>query len=183
MSGLLFLTQEDFYNTYDKNKAYVMAHRIPGVSLILFYSTQCVHCKTLIPIFKSLPGSVSGCQFGMVNIANNKNCVHMSKNTISPINYVPYIILYIGGKPLMRYSGPYELSPIQKFVVEVTNKLHVKQEFIRSNKTKGGGTTTPSGGSITNHPGEIPAYTIGKPLWGSRVCYLEMDDAYVVSNK
>jgi len=175
MSGLLFLTQDDFFNATDANNAYVMAHQIPGVSLILFYSTQCTHCKTLIPIFKKLPGSVAGCQFGMVNISTNKNCIRMSRDTISPITYVPYIILYLDGKPLMRYSGPYQHPPIRKFVVDVTDKLHVKHEFIRSNKNSGGGVVANVGKPVD----KIPAYTIGHPLWGDKVCYLEMDEAYV----
>ena len=52
MSGLLFLTTDDFQLVQGtKNK--IMTHNTRGFSLILFYSTQCVHCKDLIPIFKS----------------------------------------------------------------------------------------------------------------------------------
>ena len=30
----------------------------------------------------------------------------MSKKSISPITVVPYVILYVNGKPYMRYQGP-----------------------------------------------------------------------------
>jgi hypothetical protein len=51
MSGLLFLTTEDF-NTQNGVKGPIMCTNIQGFSVILFYSTECQHCQSLIPIFK-----------------------------------------------------------------------------------------------------------------------------------
>lgn len=165
MSGLLFLTSEDF--TIAKGaKGNILCHNIPGFSLILFYSTQCSHCKSLIPIFKTLPGSLGGCQFGMINVSSNKSCVRMSKDTIAPISYVPYIILYINGRPFMKYNGPYDDAEIRRFVIEVANKVQTKQKFSQDNvKDDGKG---------------IPSFSLGVPLCGQddRVCYLEIDNAY-----
>jgi hypothetical protein len=152
-----------------------MTTNIPGFSLILFYSTQCEHCQSLIPIFKQLPGTVGGCQFGMVNVNHNKQCIIMSRETIAPIKVVPYIILYINGKPYMRYQGPHDSKEISRFIVEVSQKVQTRQTFtkkeedikdnVQQQKPKGG----------------IPAYTIGKPLYGDddeNVCYLEFNNAY-----
>ena len=94
MSGLLFLTSDDF-GLNKGVRGNIMCNTIQGFSLVLFYSTQCDHCKELIPIFKQLPGTVGGCQFGMINVSNNRKCVIMSRDTIAPIQVVPYIILYI----------------------------------------------------------------------------------------
>jgi thiol-disulfide isomerase/thioredoxin len=165
MSGLLFLSSDDF--TINKgSKGSILCNSIPGFSLILFYSTQCTYCQTLIPIFKKLPGTIGGCQFGMINVSTNKRCVLMSKNTIAPIKYVPYIVLYIQGKPFMRYNGPHDSSELRRFVIEVANKIKNKQKFT-SDKVKDDGK-------------HIPAYTIGKPLCGDEngVCYLEFKEAY-----
>jgi len=167
MSGLLFLTSEDFFITKG-SKGNIMSHSIKGFSLILFYSTQCIHCQSLIPIFKELPGTIGGCQFGMINVSTNKLCVKMSKQTIAPIKYVPNIILFIDGKPFMRYNGPHNTSEIRRFVVEVANKVQNKQKFSNNENVK-----KPDKG--------IPEYTIGKPLCGpdGNVCYLNFDEAYV----
>jgi len=165
MSGLLFLSSDDF--TINRgNKGNILCHGIPGFSLILFYSTQCIHCQTLIPIFKQLPGTIGGCQFGMINVSANKKCVRMAKNTIAPIKYVPYIVLYIQGKPFMRYNGPHEGSEIRRFVIEVANKVQSKQRFTSER--------------VKEEDKGIPAYTIGHPLCGpdDKVCYLNFDDAY-----
>lgn len=167
MSGLLFLSSEDFRVEQGAN-GNILCNQINGFSLILFYSTKCVHCHTLTPIFKGLPGSVGGCQFGMINVSFNKRCVQMSQQTITPITYVPYIILYIQGKPFMKYNGPYEAKEIRRFIVEVAEKIQTKQQFESQNVKHNG------------KKNRIPEYTIGKPLYGCRddVCYLEFEEAY-----
>ena len=165
MSGLLLLTSEDF-NVAKGTKGNILCNSIPGFSLILFYSTQCKYCHDLIPIFKKLPGTIGGCQFGMLNVSSNKQCVKMSKDTIVPIDYVPYIILYIKGKPFMKYQGPYDINEIKRFVIEVAQNVNNKQQF-SAEKVK------------QNTRGGIPEYTTGKPLYGNnKVCYLNFDDAY-----
>ena len=88
MSGLLFLTTEDF-NIQRGVKGHIMCTMIQGFSLILFYSTECQHCQSLIPIFKRLPGSVGGCQFGMINVSHNKQTVIMSRDTIAEDEVIP----------------------------------------------------------------------------------------------
>ena len=168
MSGLLFLTSEDFQLFRGTNGS-IMGTNIPGFSLILFYSTQCEHCQELIPIFKRLPGNVGGCQFGMINISHNKNCIMMSRQTTVPIKVVPYIILYVNGKPYMRYRGPHQAQEIARFIVEVAESV---QKGRRKPKTES---------KIQQNPNEgIPAYSIGKPLYGldDDVCYLEFNKAY-----
>jgi hypothetical protein len=168
MSGLLFLTSEDF-QIQRGSKGPIMCTNIQGFSLILFYSTQCEHCQSLIPIFKRLPGSVGGCQFGMINVSHNKQSVMMSRQTIAPIKVVPYIVLYIGGKPYMRYNGPHDPREIGRFIVEVAQKVQKKESFAKEDDR------------VKEDPrGGIPAYTIGHPLFGpdDKVCYLDFNDAY-----
>jgi hypothetical protein len=172
MSGLLFLTSDDF-QLQRGSKGNILCTNIQGFSLVLFYSTQCSHCQTLIPIFKRLPGSVGGCQFGMINVSHNRQCVMASRETIAPIKEVPYIVLYVNGKPYMRYQGPHDAKEIGRFIVEVARKVQANQSFNRDDQRV---KEDPKGG--------IPAYTIGKPLHGpdDKVCYLEFNDAYGNNN-
>ena len=168
MSGLLFLTSKDF-SLGRVPEGHVMCVPIQGFSLMLFYSEKCPHCRDLIPIFKKLPGTVGGCQFGMINVNANKPCIEMSKKTIAPVQYVPYIVMYSDGKPCMTYKGPHDAAVISRFVVEVAKGIKtVKNQ-------------TSSGALIKkDDKNKIPAYTIGHPLCGDDgVCYLEFDDAYV----
>uniref|UniRef100_A0A6C0EKC1 Thioredoxin domain-containing protein n=1 Tax=viral metagenome TaxID=1070528 RepID=A0A6C0EKC1_9ZZZZ len=166
MSGLLFLTSEDF-DLQRGTKGNIMCHRIQGFSLILFYSTHCVHCQGLIPIFKSLPGTIGGCQFGMINVSNNRATVEMSKQSVTPIKYVPYIVLYFNMKPFMVYKGPYVADEIRRFIIEVANNIQKKQQFSKAQIKQ------------DDQEGGIPAYTVGRPVCGDdKVCYLEFLSAY-----
>ena len=167
MNGLLFLTDEDFQILNGQN-GNILCTSIKGFSLVLLYSTQCSHCQSLIPLFKQLPGTISGCQFGMLNVSMNKKVILMSRNTISPINVVPYIILYVNGKPYMRYNGPHDMKEISRFVIEVAQSIQNKKKALQEDTQE---TDTRKG---------IPEYTIGQPLYGDKdVCYLEFSDAYI----
>lgn len=168
MSGLLFLGTDDF-RILKGTKGPILCNLIEGFSLILFYSKQCPHCQELIPIFKRLPGSIGGCQFGMLNVSQNKDVIRLSTQTIAPIEYVPYVILYVNGKPFMRYQGPPDINEIRRFVFEIAQNVNSKQQF-SSEKVKEDPKNPKSG---------IPAYTIGHPLYGTdNVTYLLMDEAY-----
>lgn len=167
MSGLLFLTSEDFFLGKGQ-KGNLLCTNIPGFSLVLFYSTQCGFCQNFIPVFKKLPGTLGGCQFGMINVSQNKKCVEMSQHTLTPIKYVPYILLYIDGKPFMVYKGEGNEAQIRQFIVDISNNIQKKQNFSKERVKE----DTPTG---------IPEYTIGKPVIGGKdqmVCYLTNEEAY-----
>ena len=167
MSGLLFLTTQDF-TVAEGAKGNILCHGIEGFSLILFYtsSKRCEFCSEILPIFKKLPGSVNGCQFGIVNLNRNKHLARMSLQTITPIDCVPYIIFYVNGRPYMRYNGPYDQMEVTKFIVAVGNSIKNKQAKMQN--------VLPAGKDRS-----IPQYTIGHPLYGNnKVCYVNFDDAY-----
>lgn len=170
MSGLLFLATDDF-QVINGTKGQILANPIPGISLVLFYSTECVHCQKLIPIFKKFPGTMEGCQFGIINVSKNKKVVGMSQNTLAPIKYVPLIILYVDGKPFMRYDGVHTEEQIAHFVLEIANKIKTKNTFSKENNMV----------REENKEESLPEYTTGKPIKGDlkkNVCYLDFENAY-----
>ena len=171
MSGLLFLNNDDFY-IQRGTKGSILCTNMQGFSLVLFYSTQCSHCQSLIPIFKKLPGTIGGCQFGMINVSQNKKCVLMSRETIAPIKEVPYILFYVNGKPYMRYKGPHDSKEISRFILEIAQKVRSNQ-----NMTKNDDNNKKQGNSI-------PEYALGHPLCGKddKVCYLDFNGAYSKNN-
>jgi thioredoxin-like negative regulator of GroEL len=166
MSGLLFLQAQDF-NIQKGLKGEILCNNIRGLSLILFYSTNCQYCRELIPIFKRLPGQLGGCQFGMINVSNERNIIEMSKLTISSIKYVPLIILHVSGKPFIRYDGPHDENEIRRFIFEVSNKIQTKEKFTSKDVIK------------QKLKREIPSYASGQPLYGETDdFYMEFSEAY-----
>jgi thioredoxin-like negative regulator of GroEL len=128
MSGLLFLTSDDF-SLIESDKGNIMKlNGVNGFSLILFYSTKCDHCSNIIPIFKRLPSILGGCNFGMINVNNNKECIMMSRKSITNINVVPYIILYVNENPYIRYEGSYTEKEISNFIIKISSEIKNNQE-------------------------------------------------------
>ena len=157
--SLLFLNSNDFYNA-EGTKGSLLCVKIPQISLVFFYSNQCNHCKNLMPIFKNIPNKFTGCQFGIINIIQNKEVLYMSQGTITPIKYVPYIVLYVNNRPYMKYNGKHNEESILQFIIDMTTKLNRKQVFV-SNKPK-----NVSKYNINKIKNSIPEYSIGVPLYG-----------------
>lgn len=167
-SGLFYLNETDF-TVKETQKGKTLAVGIEGYSLVLFYSTKCQHCQSLIPIFKKLPNSVGGCTFAMVNVSQNRGIVTKSSTTKSPIKYVPLMILHVNGEPFMRYDGPHKFDAIKRFVIEIAQRVSKKQNP-KSNVSQ-----------QVKKEQSIPAYTIGRPKNSgpiNEVSYLGFDSAY-----
>jgi thioredoxin-like negative regulator of GroEL len=173
MSTIIFLTNEDF-SVQKINNANYLCSNIKGISVVMFYSTRCGYCQELIPTFKKLPRVIPNCQFAMVNIDLHKAPVELSKQTIDPIKYVPYIVFYANRRPIIKYSGPYQIDKISKFVSDVSKTLTVQNFFTQDQTPK------------AKKEEEIPAYTLGRPynaethkrndetfICKEGVCYLE----------
>jgi thioredoxin-like negative regulator of GroEL len=163
MNGLLFLSSEDFMVNEINSEKLLCTQLNQGILLVLFYSTQCEHCKNAIPIFRQLPQSIHGCSFGMINVSTNAKVVHMARNTISNIQYVPLIVLYVNGEPTYKYKGPINLQDIQKFIVQMSKLFESKQQFVK-----------PQDQGLK----KIPEYCTAIPYCNDDVCYLEFNDAY-----
>lgn len=177
MSGLLFLQSCDFNKQPSSRGGEIVCNNIRGVSLILMYATKCEFCRRLIPIFKRLPGTIGGCQFGMVNIETERDLVRMSLNTLVPVSYVPLIVLYLNGKPFIRYDGAHEEQDIRAFLIDVTTRLQTRERFAGDRAASGAANKTVPNGK--NNGRDIPAFTIGYPLFGDEDdMYKEFDEAY-----
>lgn len=123
-----FLNHQDF-KTNDGVKGKLLCTSIQGMSLLMFYSNRCPHSLKLLSVFKALPSSVPGCKIGVVDLDRDKRVIEMSKETITQITYVPYILLYINGKPFTNYNGGHTLDEIRTFIITVANQINTKQAF------------------------------------------------------
>jgi thioredoxin-like negative regulator of GroEL len=165
-NNLLFLNEKNF-SLQEGKKGNVLCCNTRGVTLILFYSKSCPHCSEVLPTFQTLPKVMPNCQFGMLNISNNMKVAQMSSESICPIEYVPFIILYINGRPFMKYTGPKTLEDIANFLNDVLSRLNTKKNF---NVLK-----------IDNQESEIPPYSVGVPfnlVCEGEQCYLNFSEAY-----
>lgn len=178
--GIYFLKTEDFV-LKENVKGSLLGLRNPkkGLELILFYSNECQYCDKLLSQYKQLPNIIFGCKFGLLNINHHQEVVELSKNTISPISYVPDLILYVNGLPYIRYDGPSDKDAIKNFIVDIHKKL---SNVPTLNQNEGAQQVEAVNNSFVKEE-KIPEYTIGKPLSGTGrdqygKCYVNFDNAY-----
>jgi thiol-disulfide isomerase/thioredoxin len=170
MAGIYYLSADDFVIA-NGNTGPILCHKIPGMSMILFYSKKCNKCVDLLPLFKGLPQKVNGCIFGIANVSvEGKRLLNMSQETVSKIEYLPYIVMYNDGKPFMEYRGDRTLENIIQFVHEVNQYLNKQQQFTKGQVCQGGA------------PGVQAWCPVGKPLTDD-VCYISFKDAYDPNGK
>ena len=169
--NLIHLSTSDF-EIKQGNKGPALCIKIPDLTFVLFHADpdRCAHCHELIPEFVKLPYVISGCRFAMVNLNRNAEIVKMSKSTTTPLEYVPYLVLYINGRPFIRYEGDKNLESLAEFIAEFMNRLKNQTNFVSTQKTV----------KLEN---EIPPYSVAIPYSvvcddDKGVCYLKYDEAY-----
>lgn len=170
---MYFLDSEDFFLKQGQSGP-LLCHGLGQLSVILFYSPHCVHSQRLIPLFKQLPNYIPGCQFGMLNASVNRRVVMYSLNTNTPIRYVPMILLYFNGVPLMRYADKYEMGSLRQFIMQAYNSVQSKMNIMQEDPHH----IYKGNENIHFPPGgvHIPEYCIGKPLYGDHnKSYLEFE--------
>jgi len=173
MNNLYHLTGEDFFLEQGSDGRKLLCIDAKGLVLVCFHvnSDRCAHCEDAIPEFKRLPQRIGNCKFALANLSANPDLIKMSKLSKAPIEYVPFIILYVNGRPFLKYNGERTTQDMAEFVQEVVQKLQTKQQFIEQKNIK--------------IESDIPAYSVGLPYnvvcdEEKGVCYLSYESAYQV---
>lgn len=175
MSGnnynLIHLRSDDF-EIKDGSKGPTLCLKFPDLTFVMFHADpqRCAHCEELLPEFRKLPYIIGGCKFALINLNRYPDLVRMSKSTTTPLEYVPYLVLYINGRPFIRYEGDKNLESLAEFIAEFMNRLKNQTNFVSTQKTV----------KLEN---EIPPYSVAIPYSvvcddDKGVCYLKYDEAY-----
>lgn len=116
MDSVRYLTDQDFETRNGKNGK-ILCIKDKSFSMVMFSAPTCHHCTKTYPIFKQLSSVIQKCTFSIVDLSAYPQIAIASRSTISPIERIPMIILYISGVPYLRYDGKREAKDIQEFVV------------------------------------------------------------------
>jgi thioredoxin-like negative regulator of GroEL len=166
----VFLSDADFNIQQGKNGK-LLCHNIPSISLVLFYSQQCEYCQDVFPQFEMISNQIPGCTFAYLNILKFQKVAVLSGQTIAPITYVPFIILYVNGVPYMKYNGKKTANDIAKFVTDVLSRINVNQNFSNQKTTRNLQDTSTVPEYVN---GAIP-YNI---ICDAEQCYITVNEAY-----
>lgn len=147
LNPLLYLDQNDFsfMPPQTQNEPGLLVNNVRGLCLVFFTSIHCAWCQTLMPSFKFLPSKINGCQFGVVNINVNNNTntrlLEMSKYSNTPINHVPFLVLYYDGMPYDIYQGkandPNIVQNIIQFIITSAEQIQIRRNQHQKQGKKG----------------------------------------------
>jgi hypothetical protein len=142
-------------------------------TLVFFYSNTCSFCDDFLKEYKQLPKHVTGCNITLTNTSLDQQMVRkMAHNTTTPINYVPFFVLFNKGMPIVEYTGQRSIHHIASFIGEVQEKLTGKAPTLKNvNRVQGGKMNK-------REENQIPAFSIGIPRGEADVCYMKFDKAY-----
>lgn len=104
-----------------------LAIALPGTALVMYTTKTCMHCIKFIPEYKMLPKRMTGITIAICDLDDNRGISRMSQTTLTPIDKVPKIILYVNGLPKAVYSGVRNNNEIIKFIQEVMSTLTQRQ--------------------------------------------------------
>lgn len=110
------LNASNFRLTGTKVKALCINH--PGIVLVLFKMTNCEYSKAFEPIFFQLAAKDTRVNYAIVNVSQCPDVVKMSRETTTPINGVPQLILYMDGTPGFKFNGQKNIPSITAFITK-----------------------------------------------------------------
>ena len=179
--GIYFLSKNNFHLKESVDgKILALDNDMKGINLVLFYSNECEHCSKVISEFKKLPEHIFNCNFSMINVNQNTEVVKLSKQTISPLTYVPELILFIDNIPYMKYEGEVNIPDLQKFIKDTTSNLE-KNSFLSENYNQAKDEDIiPSESQYSTNNLLSKESSIDNPFTkkSKKVCYLQ-DDNYI----
>lgn len=105
---------------------FVMSHRtlgikVKGLVLVLFKLSDDGNSRKFEPTFAKLSMLDKRVYYGIVDIGNYPNIIRKSKDSSTPINGIPTLILYIEGKPHAKFNGSNNIESIQDFMTKALN--------------------------------------------------------------
>lgn len=135
-SGIIELNAESF-RKIKGNRGYVLG--IPNaqnLTLVMFYSLQCAYCDQAMPeldklskflLENNIPVNIAIC-----DIMKHKTVIQESADTVDPIKFVPYMPIYLGEKPYLRYNGKKTAEEMLNYLIEVLKRVDTRQKFVQS---------------------------------------------------
>ena len=181
-SGIIELHSESF-KKMKGNRGFVLG--IPNaqnLTLIMFYSLQCTYCDQAMPeleklskftIDNGLPINIAVC-----DIMKHKRVIQESADTVDPIKFVPYMPIYLGEKPYLRYNGKKTAEDMLHYLIEVLKRVDTRQKFVQNSNNNVDEEEKVQSNTVNNGEG-IPYNVVCE----GDVCYVTQDEIFGAPKK
>lgn len=119
------------------NRGYILG--IPSatnLTLMMFYSDRCEYCEQAMPELVKLNNALRGknlpIQVAICNVGENPQVIQEAQQTVDPIKYVPYMIIYQRDRPYLRYNGKKIAEEMFSYLMEVLKRVDTRQQFVNA---------------------------------------------------
>lgn len=85
-----------------------------NICTVLFYQESCHLCEPYFKLFQSI--ECADCEFAVFNVSRYAEYAKLSLGTKTPLQYTPYIVVYINGRPYTSYNGPPDEDELKKLI-------------------------------------------------------------------
>lgn len=172
----------DSFRKLKGTKGYVLG--IPNannLTLVMFYSTQCEYCDQAIPelarLSRHLRENNLPIQVAICDVGKNRSVIKEASDTVDPIKYVPYTVIYLKDRPYVRYNGNKVAEEMFKYLIEVMRRIDTRQQFVKTDSRLGNG----NGNGNAEDEKEEPEQTAGigipyNTVTEQSVCYLTNEE-------
>ena len=117
---MLELTPRDF-NIIKTPKGDLVEYLDKDLTVILFYKNEenVNYSNEFKKVFAEIEETDFECKFAIINVDEYPEQLELAAKTKTPINYVPYVVVYAQGRPYMSYSGKIDSVELVKLVTYV----------------------------------------------------------------
>ena len=109
------LTDRHFVLTGREKKS--LSLQLRGNYVVLFKMQNCPGCREVEPILRQLATENQSVRFATIDVGIYKNVAGMSRQTSCPIQSVPYLILYVNGRPHAKPKNK-DINSLRRFISE-----------------------------------------------------------------
>ncbi len=170
------LKTEDFYIDTGK-KGKVLCTTQKDIIFVFFHldGKQCENCEAMLPEFMKLPNLVPQVKYALVDLSKNPEIAKKTTQTIAPIKYVPYLIVFVNNRPFLRYDGGKSSTEMAQFLRELL--ANIPKDYLQ--RIASNNNTVSSGAKFES---EVPVYPAGGIPYNvvcdknTGVCYLSFDE-------
>lgn len=117
---MLDLTPANF-NIIKTPKGDLVEYVDKELTVILFYKNEenSKFSDEFKRVFAEIEETEFECKFGTINVDEYPEQLELASKTKTPINYVPYVVVYAQGRPYMSYSGKIDSVELVKLITYV----------------------------------------------------------------
>ena len=99
-----------------------------GNVLVFFKIQDCDGCAAFEPVFHQLAREEKQASAAILDLTYNRDIIHMSRRTSTPIHKVPHLLLYVQGRPHARFKGEKTIDALRNFINDALKVVQPSQQ-------------------------------------------------------